>query len=77
MEISEENILNTTFNARHSYYAYIVVPSGLTNAPVASMTVMNDVLRRFVDNFVCCYFDDILVYSNPCDEHAHHTKLVL
>ena len=55
----------------------MVVPFGLTNAPAAFMSIMNDVFRDYTDSFVMVYLNDILVYSNSWEEHLQHVKLVL
>jgi hypothetical protein len=38
---------------------------------------MNDVFREFLDDFVVCYLDDILVFSQNEEEHINHVRLVL
>ena len=38
---------------------------------------MNDIFREYLDNFVVCYLDDILIYSSNQEEHKHHIRLVL
>jgi hypothetical protein len=38
---------------------------------------MNDVFREFLDDFVVCYLDDILVFSKNEEEHINHVQLVL
>ena len=77
MRIAEEDIPKTGFNTRFGHYEFIVVPFGLSNAPASFMTIMNDVFRDDTGKFVCCYLDEIIVYSNSWDEHIHHVELVL
>jgi hypothetical protein len=53
------------------------MPFGLTNAPAIFQHLMNDVFREYLDRFVVCYLDDILIYSKNVEEHEEHVKLVL
>ncbi len=53
------------------------MPFGLTNALVVFQHLMNDVFREFLDDFVVCYLDDILVFSKNEEEHINHVRLVL
>ena len=49
---------------------------GLTNAPATFMTMMNDIFREFLKEFVIIYLDDILVYSQDMDDHLKYLKIV-
>ena len=49
---------------------------GLTNTLANFMTMMNDILREFLDDFVIVYLDDILVYRQDMDDHLKHLKIV-
>ena len=37
---------------------------------------MNDVMGKYIDDFVLVYFDDILMFSTTEYEHEHHLRLV-
>ena len=41
VRIKEEDINKTTFRTRYQHYEFLVVPFGLTNAPVVFMCLMN------------------------------------
>ena len=77
VRIADDDIYKTAFRTRYGHYEYTVMPFGLTNAPATFMTLMNDILRPFLDKFVIVYLDDILIYSKDAQSHAHHLRTIL
>ncbi|GAX73440.1 hypothetical protein CEUSTIGMA_g892.t1 [Chlamydomonas eustigma] len=68
----------TAFKTRYGLYEFTVMPFGLTNAPAAFMRqIMSHVLKAYLDKFVVCYLDDVLIYSKTEAEHLQPIKLVL
>ena len=77
MRVADKDVQKTAFNTRYGKYEFLVMPFGLTNAPATFQTLMNQILRPYIDKFVLVYLDDILVYSNSEEEHLEHLRLVL
>jgi hypothetical protein len=40
------------FKFRYGHFEYIVMPFGLTNAPIVFQHLINDVFRKYLDDFV-------------------------
>ncbi|GJT78447.1 putative reverse transcriptase domain-containing protein [Tanacetum coccineum] len=77
LRVNEDDILKTTFRTRYGHFKFTVMPSGLTNAPMIFMDLMNRVCRPYLDKFVIVFIDDILIYSKTQEEHVEHLRLVL
>ena len=51
---------------------------GLTNSPATFQTIINEIfVDLIVENKICIYIDDILIYSANLVEHHQITDMVL
>jgi RNase H-like domain found in reverse transcriptase/Reverse transcriptase (RNA-dependent DNA polymerase)/Integrase zinc binding domain/Chromo (CHRromatin Organisation MOdifier) domain/Retroviral aspartyl protease len=77
IRIKEGEEWKTAFRTRYGLYEYLVMPFGLTNAPASFQTMINSVLKDYLDDFVIVYLDDILIFSKTIEEHKEHVHQVL
>jgi len=59
----------TAFRTRYGQYQYSVMYFGLVNAPATFQTMINKILREFLDQGIVVYIDNILIYSKTREEH--------
>ncbi|KAH0730222.1 hypothetical protein KY289_001410 [Solanum tuberosum] len=50
LKIRPEDVPKTAFRTRYGHYEFLVMSFGLTNAPVALMSLMNGVFKPFLDS---------------------------
>ena len=68
----------TVFRTRYRHYKYTMMPFSLTNALATFQSLINTVLRQYLDIFVTAYIDDVLVYTNgTLEEYKQHVKTIL
>jgi hypothetical protein len=70
------DIKKTTCQTRYGSYDWLVMSFGLTSAPSTFMTLMNEILRPFLDKTIVVYLDDILIYSLSKEKHLEDLKNV-
>jgi hypothetical protein len=76
IQIAEGDEERTACHTRYGSYEFLVMPFGLTNTPATFSTLMNNIFRKWLDDFVIVYIDDILIYSGSLEEHAEHLQKV-
>lgn len=77
LRIHEADTEKTAFSTNWGHYEYLVMPFGLTNAPSSFQRLMNGILQPFLGRGVVVYMDDILVYTDTLEDHAHLLRAVL
>jgi len=67
----------TAFRTRYGQYEYKVMPFSLVKIPATFQTMMNKILRDFLDHGVVVYLDDIQIYCENMDDHIKLVQKVL
>ena len=77
LRVREANIPKKAFRTQYGNFEFIVMPFGLSNAPVAFMDLMHRVFQPYLDRFIVVFINDILIYSKSREEYEGHLRIVL
>jgi hypothetical protein len=77
VHIWEGDEWKTTYKTRYDHFEYVVMPFGLINVLAILQHLTNDVFHEYLDDFMVCYIDHILIFSKNMEDHEHHVCLVL
>ena len=75
--IKEEDEWKTVFCTQLEHYVYLIMFFNLINASVTFQTFVNNVLWRYLNQFIIVYLSNILVYLKTKKEHVQHVRKVL
>lgn len=77
LRVAPEDRHKTAFRTRYGHFQWNVLPFGLTAAPASFQQLMTELLAPYLDKFVACFLDDLLIFSATPEEHEQHLRLVL
>ncbi len=78
VRIKEGHEWKAAFRTNRGLFEPLVMFFGLCNSPATFQTMMNDILREFIDRGVAiCYMDDILIFTPTLEEHRQVVSEVL
>ena len=74
--MEKSSIKYTAFSEGYDLYEFVVMPFGLTTAPLTFQRMMNELFSNLVRRSVLIYVDDVVVYSKSGKEHLEHLREV-
>ena len=67
--IANKDIPKTAFLMQYSFYEWVIMPMGLTNAHATHMCTMNNLFSDRLDSGMAAFLDDIRMYLHMVNEH--------
>jgi hypothetical protein len=65
------------FWTRYRHYEYTIMLFELKNVFITFQRLINNTLRKYLDDFVITYLNDILIYSDDLETHCSHMHKIL
>jgi hypothetical protein len=70
----KEAIFRRVILEHEGNYELLVTPFGICNAPFTFQSLMNKLLKPYLQKFVLFFFYDILIYNHTWDSHLLHVE---
>ena len=78
IRLKEGDEWKVAFSTNRGLFEPLIMFFGLCNSPATFQTMMNNILRPFINcNEAVCYMDDILIYSSSLMDHRRITREIL
>ena len=77
VRMKEDDEWKTVFKTEFELFEYTIMSFGLKNASATFQTIISEILRKYLKDFVIIYLNDITIYSNRLKEHKSHVRKVL
>ena len=73
--MAHEDIEKTAIITPFGLYEFLFMPFGLKNSSQKFQRYIDSIFRDL--DFIFCYIDDFIIFSNSYEEHLKHIKIVL
>ena len=77
INIIEKNCHKIAFNTKREKYEFCVMFFDFANASITFQSIINDILRFFLNKFVIVYLNNILIYFQNDEKYLEYVKLVI
>ena len=65
------------FWIKYRYYKYTVILFRLTNTPAIIQSLINNILRKYLDRFCVIYLNNILIFLDNEKEYKEYITIIL
>src|SRR6266566_3188474 len=77
IRIKEEYKWKIIFKTKFRHFEYLILLFGLINIPTIFQTIINHILKEYIDKIVIIYLDDIFIFNKTLKEHKKYIYFIL
>src|SRR6266566_5388246 len=67
----------TIFKTKFGHFEYLILPFGFINIPTIFQTIINYILKDFIDKIVVIYLNDIFIFNKTLKEYKKYIHFIL
>ena len=76
MPVREEDVPETAFRMCWGSYEFLVLPFSVTSASLQLVHLLQDILCKYLDDFVIIFINNMLILFRTTAEHAEHLRVI-
>ena len=76
IRIKKENVKKIVFLTRYNLFEYVIISFELYNASSTFQIFINEILKKYLNDFYLIYLNDILIYSNNKKKYIKYIKKI-
>lgn len=77
IRMRHSDIEKKAINTKYCQSEYSVMPMGACKAPATFQSLMTDIFHNCMDDFLCVYIDDVLIFNKGEKSHLRHLETAL
>ena len=65
------------FKTKFKHFEYLILPFELINISTTFQTIINHILKEYIDKIVIIYLDNIFIFNKNLKKHKKHIYFIL
>src|SRR6266566_9447015 len=65
------------FKTKFKHFEYLILSFGLINIPTTFQTIINHILKEYIDKIVMVYLNDIFIFNKTLEKYKEYIYFIL
>ncbi len=77
LRIKKKYEWKTIFRTKFGHFKYLILSFGLINISTIFQTIINHILKEYIDKIIVVYLDNIFIFNKTLEKYKKHIHLIL